>query len=67
MLIVVLDRSFGTFSTQGACFWRAAWTPRGNGALNFVDPHPRRSQRAIPTPRARVFGAPRGRRVETVP
>ena len=32
---VVLASRFCDISTQGACFWRAAWTPRGNDALNL--------------------------------
>ena len=41
---VVLERRFCPFSTQGACFCRAAWTPRGIGPLIFVFPTPRRSR-----------------------
>ena len=36
--IVVLDRRFGIYSTQGAWAWRAAWTPRGFCVINFLPP-----------------------------
>ena len=35
---VVIDRRFGIYSTQGAWAWRAAWTPRGFDAINFLPP-----------------------------
>ena len=39
-MVVVLAPHLRTPSTQGACFWRAAWTPRGTCTLNFSIPHP---------------------------
>ena len=39
--LVVLYRVLSGISTHGACFWRAAWTPRGNPPINFVFPTPR--------------------------
>ena len=41
---VVLDRCLTSNSTQGACFCRAAWTPRGKCTLFFVFPTPRCSR-----------------------
>ena len=38
---VVIDLGLREISTHGACSWRAAWTPRGNHAINFVFPTPR--------------------------
>ena len=36
--VVVLCPLFGEISTQGAWTWRAAWTPRGFDAINFLPP-----------------------------
>ena len=44
ILKVVIAGCFRVKSTQGACFWRAAWTPRGKCTLIFVFPTPRYSR-----------------------
>ena len=59
IMTVVVDLVLMVNSTHGACFWRAAWTPRGNHAINFVLGLGLGLVSCSPPP-----GVPRGRRVE---